>query len=521
MSGRPDLGRHQRRQALVHEGRRRERNWTDVTKNITDMPASGTIHADRRRRRSTRARRTSRSTSHLMDDRKPYIYKTTDFGATWKKVTGDMPTGHPLDYVLSVAGEPEQEGHAVRGHRPRVLLLDGRRRALDAVQGRAAAVAGDAGSSSSRATTTSSSRPTAAASTSCRTSRMLEQTGSRATAPTDDAAVRAAAGLPPGAQRRTADVRSSRFRHRRRPAPIEDARFSMRPARSFARSRSSGTRGAERRRLGPALRRADAGRAADDAAARTRTSGKSRGSRTARRGRSRTGASAADGHADGGAGQVHRCASPSTARRSRSRSRSSRIRRSRRRTRTSSSRRRCRCGFATTSRRRPRWSTRWRSGGSQIEDLLKANRGKDELEKPLTELDKKILDVELALVTQSDMLSDDKYFPEAYKVYMNLIWLGGARRHGRERRGGRRGVETARRRLRDPREHRKADERREGGVREHQRERDPGLQQGDGREAAGDQGRTLINFELRSQNCELRRARGRSAVPSSGFQVLS
>ena len=23
------------------------------------------------------------------------------------------------------------------------------------------------------------------------------------------------------------------------------------------------------------------------------------------------------------------------------------------------------------------------------------------------------------------MHSDDKYFPEAYKVYMNLIWLGG------------------------------------------------------------------------------------------------
>ena len=24
------------------------------------------------------------------------------------------------------------------------------------------------------------------------------------------------------------------------------------------------------------------------------------------------------------------------------------------------------------------------------------------------------------------MLSDDKYFPEAYAVYMNLLWLGGA-----------------------------------------------------------------------------------------------
>ena len=53
-------------------------------------------------------------------------------------------------------------------------------------------------------------------------------------------------------------------------------------------------------------------------------------------------------------------------------------------------------------------------------------RGKDELEKPLIDLNQKIMQVELKLVTKSDMLSDDKYFVEAYKVYMNLLWLGGA-----------------------------------------------------------------------------------------------
>jgi hypothetical protein len=40
-------------------------------------------------------------------------------------------------------------------------------------------------------------------------------------------------------------------------------------------------------------------------------------------------------------------------------------------------------------------------------------------------MNKKILDVELQLVSRSEMLSDDKYFPEAYKAYMNLIWLSG------------------------------------------------------------------------------------------------
>ena len=64
----------------------------------------------------------------------------------------------------------------------------------------------------------------------------------------------------------------------------------------------------------------------------------------------------------------------------------------------------------------------WRK---QIEDQLKVNAGKAVVAKTLTELNKTILDVELKLVSRSEMLSDDKYFPEAYKVYMNLIWLSG------------------------------------------------------------------------------------------------
>jgi hypothetical protein len=45
--------------------------------------------------------------------------------------------------------------------------------------------------------------------------------------------------------------------------------------------------------------------------------------------------------------------------------------------------------------------------------------------KSLLDLDKKIWDVENKLVSRSEIHSDDKYFPEAYKVYMNLIWLSG------------------------------------------------------------------------------------------------
>mgnify|MGYP001118520754 CR=1 FL=1 len=64
----------------------------------------------------------------------------------------------------------------------------------------------------------------------------------------------------------------------------------------------------------------------------------------------------------------------------------------------------------------------WRK---QIEDQVKANQGKADVVKSLEDMNKRILDVELQLVSRSEMLSDDKYFPEAYKIYMNLIWLSG------------------------------------------------------------------------------------------------
>ena len=64
----------------------------------------------------------------------------------------------------------------------------------------------------------------------------------------------------------------------------------------------------------------------------------------------------------------------------------------------------------------------WRK---QIEDQLKANAARADVVKALNDLNKAVLEVELKLVSRSEMLSDDKYFPEAYKVYMNLIWLSG------------------------------------------------------------------------------------------------
>jgi photosystem II stability/assembly factor-like uncharacterized protein len=90
------------------------KNWVDVTKNVSGMPAWGTI--------------TQISPSvfdagsayvavdyHLMDNRDPFIYKTTNFGQTWTKISDGLPKGHPLAYALSVAENPNRKGMLFAG----------------------------------------------------------------------------------------------------------------------------------------------------------------------------------------------------------------------------------------------------------------------------------------------------------------------------------------------------------------------------------------------------------------------
>jgi photosystem II stability/assembly factor-like uncharacterized protein len=87
--------------------------WVNVTNNISGLPPWGTI--------------TSIAASsfdpgiayisvdfHLMDNRDPFIYKTTDMGKTWKKITGDLPK-HELSYVRTIAEDPNCAGLVFAG----------------------------------------------------------------------------------------------------------------------------------------------------------------------------------------------------------------------------------------------------------------------------------------------------------------------------------------------------------------------------------------------------------------------
>jgi hypothetical protein len=61
----------------------------------------------------------------------------------------------------------------------------------------------------------------------------------------------------------------------------------------------------------------------------------------------------------------------------------------------------------------------------QIEDRLKGDTAKAELRAALQGIEKKLLDIELVLLSKSDFYSDDKYYVEPFHVYLNLIWLSG------------------------------------------------------------------------------------------------
>jgi len=89
-------------------------DWTDVTANVAGMPAWGTV-------RKIEPSPFDPATAyvavdyHMMDDRDPYLYKTTDYGKTWKRIDGDLPRGGPLDYVMAVTENPNRRGMLFAG----------------------------------------------------------------------------------------------------------------------------------------------------------------------------------------------------------------------------------------------------------------------------------------------------------------------------------------------------------------------------------------------------------------------
>ena len=82
----------------VHVTRDGGKTWTDLTEKIPGVPADRWItrleasHFDEGTAYMTIDR-------HRNDDFKPYVFKTTDFGATWKNITHNLPAHGPVHVI--------------------------------------------------------------------------------------------------------------------------------------------------------------------------------------------------------------------------------------------------------------------------------------------------------------------------------------------------------------------------------------------------------------------------------------
>lgn len=83
-------------------------HWTNLTKNIPDLPKWGTITSIEPSHFDPGTAYVSVDL-HLVDNRDPYIYKTGDFGRTWKRIDSDLPK-HELSYVRRIAEDPNCKG---------------------------------------------------------------------------------------------------------------------------------------------------------------------------------------------------------------------------------------------------------------------------------------------------------------------------------------------------------------------------------------------------------------------------
>ncbi len=81
-------------------------NWTDLSDNL-DMPPWGLVRRIDASHHDPAAAYMAVD-YHLVDQRDPYFFKTDDYGQTWTRIDADLPKGHPLDYALSIAEHPQR-----------------------------------------------------------------------------------------------------------------------------------------------------------------------------------------------------------------------------------------------------------------------------------------------------------------------------------------------------------------------------------------------------------------------------
>ena len=93
---------------LVQVTRDGGKNWTNVTKNIPDLPKWGTVSNIEPSRYQPGAAYLTVD-FHQVNNRDPFIYKTKDYGKTWKAITNGIPRSM-LSYAHCVREDPVRQG---------------------------------------------------------------------------------------------------------------------------------------------------------------------------------------------------------------------------------------------------------------------------------------------------------------------------------------------------------------------------------------------------------------------------
>jgi photosystem II stability/assembly factor-like uncharacterized protein len=82
--------------------------WTNVTANMPGLPPWGTVSNIEPSRHSNGAAYVTLDL-HQVNNRDPFVFKTTDYGRTWKSVSGDLPKS-VHSYAHCVREDPEKAG---------------------------------------------------------------------------------------------------------------------------------------------------------------------------------------------------------------------------------------------------------------------------------------------------------------------------------------------------------------------------------------------------------------------------
>jgi photosystem II stability/assembly factor-like uncharacterized protein len=83
-------------------------NWTNVTQNIPDLPPLGTV-SNIEPSRYAEGGAYITVDLHQVNNRQPFIYKTTDYGESWRRITNGIPES-VFSYVHVVREDPTRQG---------------------------------------------------------------------------------------------------------------------------------------------------------------------------------------------------------------------------------------------------------------------------------------------------------------------------------------------------------------------------------------------------------------------------